>query len=256
MKWVWAFILALVTLYPKGIWAQGFDEVLVSKHNLFPGGPKAVIRDVCLICHVEQFEEPLTVKRVASPDLEQIRMPRWDPQNTPKDFLPLPGVPPPSGRGGPDPRPFGPSFRCLSCHDGVLGNDVHPLGFSSGRGEARSQEMISAREGTRSPDHPDSILYPRKPSGEFLGHRADPNLLRYWSIPDRDESGMIIPTGPRSMNLGLQDINPTDSTQTAGLVRTFLGVIHCDTCHNPHLDRSRPFLRLPAQNLCLVCHQR
>jgi len=202
------------------------------------------------------MEQRGMLQEVASPDLIQQATPLWDPRSTTQLFLPLPRVLPPFGKGGPDHRPFGPSFNCLACHDGALGNDVHQLGFASGRGEARSQEMISAREGPRSPDHPDSILYPRKPTGELIGHRADPNLLRYWSIPDRDEGGMTIPTGPKSTNLGLQDIDASDPAQTTGLVRTFLGVIHCDTCHNPHLDQNRPFLRLPTQNLCLSCHQR
>lgn len=279
LKALGAMLLITGLLWPRVVWAQGFDDVLVTKHNLFPGGPDALIHDVCLICHVEQFADTspqvaealpmvfkaellnfeggtLAVKPVTLSEPEQIRMPQWDPQNTPQAFLSLPVVPPPFGRGDPDHRPFGPSFHCLTCHDGVLGNDVHQLGFVGGRGEARSGEMTAAQEGVRSPDHPDSILYPRKPTGELLGHRTDPKLGRYWSIPDRDENGMIIPTGPRSANLGLQDIDPSDPAQTTGLIRTFLGVIHCDTCHNPHLDQNRPFLRLPAQNLCLVCHQR
>jgi predicted CXXCH cytochrome family protein len=269
----------LVGLWAGQAGAEGFDDVLATKHNLFPGGEEAMIQDVCLICHVEQFVdvtpqvaealplayrqellnfegETLTVRPAAAAEADQIQMPLWDPITTLTTFLPLPTVGPSLGKGSPDSRPFGPSFACLSCHDGVLGNDIHQRGFSSGQSEFRTQEMVSAAEGTRSPDHPDSIVYPRKSTGEFMGHRADPNLMRYWSIPDRDENGVVVPTGPKSTTLNLQDIDAADPTQTANLVRTYQGVIHCDTCHNPHLDQNRPFLRLTTTNLCLVCHQR
>jgi predicted CXXCH cytochrome family protein len=278
MRWFWASVLALTLIFPQGIRAAGFDDVLITKHNLFPGGPDAVIQDVCLICHVEQFAdvspqvaeslpmvyrqelltfegETLAVKPAAA-EAQPVRMPLWDSQSDSSAFLPLPIVTPPFGKGRTESRPFGPSFHCLSCHDGVLGSDIHQSGFSSGRGESRAQEMRLATDGVRSPDHPDSIYYPRKPTGEFVGHRADPNLMRYWSIPDRNENGTVIPTGPRSTNLNLQDIDLADPTEMSSLVRTYQGVIHCDTCHNPHLDQNKPFLRLSASNLCLVCHQR
>jgi predicted CXXCH cytochrome family protein len=160
------------------------------------------------------------------------------------------------GKGEPDKRPFGPSFGCLTCHDGALGSDVHQRSFSAEREGDRIRVMTSVKEASRLTDHPDSIRYPRKTTGEFSANSANPNLKRYWSIPDRDIDGVIIPTGPNSVSLGLMNIEPDDALQATGLVRTFLGMIHCDSCHNPHVDHNRPYLRVPSNDLCLVCHQR
>jgi predicted CXXCH cytochrome family protein len=90
----------------------------------------------------------------------------------------------------------------------------------------------------------------------MTGDRADPKLKRYWSIPDRDENGLILPTGPVSANLGLQNIDANDPDQTAGLVRTFSGVMRCESCHNPHDNNIQPYLRVPNKTLCLSCHER
>lgn len=250
MKAFRSAILIVVFLWGAMAWAQGFDEVLPTQHNLSPNGPRASVRDVCLVCHVE----PVTGQSAPSAGLESAAMPLWDPRNPIVAFPPLPQVQPPSGKGGPDDRPFGPSFHCLACHDGVLGNDVHQPGLPNG--SDLGKESVLNQDITRSSNHPDSIRYPRKPSGEFLTRLANPNLKRYWSIPDRDENGVVIPTGPQSVNLGLQNIDHEDPLQAAGLVRTYLGVMHCDTCHNPHINQDRPFLRVPPKKLCLVCHQR
>jgi predicted CXXCH cytochrome family protein len=184
-------------------------------------------------------------------------VPAWDQNTSIKTFLPLPVTEAVRSNRGLDPlKPHGPSFDCLGCHDGVLGADVHQLGQVSGRTEARVLEMQSVLNAPRPTDHPDSILYPRRPDGEMSSDRPDPSLQRYWAIPDRDENGTTLPTGPTAAALNLQNIDTSDPAQTSNLIRTFLGVIHCDTCHNPHVNANRPFLRLPAKDICLACHQR
>ncbi|MBI3995084.1 MAG: cytochrome c3 family protein [Nitrospirae bacterium] len=222
--------------------AQGFDQVLSSKHNLLADGPASPMDSVCGSCHIEGGQTQTSAA--------------WDKENPTKVF-PLQHLPPPDpGKGDPETKPFGPSFDCLACHDGVLGNNVHQLGFSGGAPTADPDAVKALQTGLRTPDHPDSITYPRQPDGRMSGDRADPRLKRYWSIPDRDENGVTVPTGPKSAALNLQNIDPNDPAAASALVRTFMGVIHCDTCHNPHNNDTRPFLRVPHKTLCLVCHDR
>ena len=227
---------------PGSAGAQGFDQVLSSKHNLLAAGPSSPMDMVCGSCHIEGKGTETA--------------PAWDNENPTKTF-PLQHIMPPAlGKGTPETKPFGPSFDCLTCHDGVLGNNVHQLGFS-GSGPTDNPDAVEALQtGLRTPDHPSSISYPRQPDGRMTSDRVDPKLKRYWSIPDRDENGVTIPTGPKSAALSLQNIDPNDPAAASSLVRTFMGVIHCDTCHNPHNNDTRPFLRVPHKTLCLVCHDR
>ena len=189
-------------------------------------------------------------------DLERDVTPLWESQNATEFFLPIPQMESLHGKREPDKKPFGPSFDCLTCHDGALGNDVHQGGISAGGGEIRKREVIAVKDDARASDHPDSVIYPRSVTGTFSAHSANPNLKHYWSIPDRDSNGLIMPTGPISASLGLMNIDPDNAYQTTGLVRTFFGMIHCDSCHNPHHNENRPFLRVSANDLCVVCHQR
>jgi predicted CXXCH cytochrome family protein len=221
---------------------QGFDQVLSSKHNVIPAGAASPMETVCGSCHIKG-----TASQAAA---------AWDKDNPIKTFQTTHVVPPPSGKGTPDTKPFGPSFDCLTCHDGVLGSNIHQLGFSGSAATYNPRAVAALRTGLQIPDHPDSILYPRQPDGTYANDRPDPKLKRYWSIPDRDESGVILPTGPQSAALNLQNIDPNDPASAATLVRTFRGVIHCDSCHNPHDNDTRPFLRVPIKTLCLVCHDR
>jgi predicted CXXCH cytochrome family protein len=220
---------------------QGFDHVLASKHNLLPA-ETTEIDNVCRICHIDGKE----TEGVAA----------WDPENTIRTFTYQHFIKPPLGGGAPENKPFGPSYDCLTCHDGVLGTNVHQLGFSGSGPTGKSGAVETLQTGIRTPDHPDSISYPRQPDGRLAADRSDPKLTRYWAIPDRDENGILLPTGPRSAALNLQNIDPNDPAAASALVRTFMGVIHCDTCHNPHNNEIRPFLRVPHKTLCLVCHDR
>ena len=227
---------------PESAAAQGFDQVLSSKHNVLPSGAAEQMKIVCGSCHIEGGGSKTP--------------PAWDKKNPTRTFSFRHITQPPLGKGTPGTKPFGPSFDCLTCHDGVLGNNVHQLGFSGSVPTGDPAAVEATQAGPQTPDHPDSISYPREPDGRPAGARADPKLKRYWSIPDRDENGVTLPTGPKSAALTLQNIDPNDPVAAAGLVRTFMGVIHCDTCHNPHNNDVRPFLRVPHKTLCLVCHDR
>ena len=268
-------ILVSVLVIPGSAWADGFDEVLLTQHNLYPAGTDALIRDVCQVCHVEPIRDisprvanalpmgmsdqgpgegdlSLSAESAPTTDFMPVAIPLWDAENTGHFFLPLPDIPPGIRDNKKDRRPFGPSFNCLTCHDGALGSDVHQPSVRVDL--TKSEDLQENRD--RSPDHPDSIQYPRRPSGDFATSSPIPSLFRYWSIPDRNENGVVIPDGPMSAALNIESIDLDDPLQASVLIRTFLGTIHCDSCHNPHLNLHRPFLRVSAKDLCLSCHQR
>ena len=182
--------------------------------------------------------------------------PLWNPNNQTRSFELWYSMVPSLEKGVKEIRPFGPSFVCLTCHDGVLGSNVHQLGVKGLKPINDPLGLNKLQKGLQSPDHPDSIYYPRQPDGRMVEDRPGTKLKRYWSIPDRDEAGVILPTGPKSYALDLQQIDADDPIETSKLVRTYKGVIHCDSCHNPHDNAIRPFLRVSNKTLCLVCHDR
>ena len=272
-----AIVLVISILSGGFVWAQGFDDVLLTPHNLFPGGADSLVRDVCIVCHVEpiagvspRIAEALPmgipiegyVQPEASPmsgsvplaQYEPVAIPLWNTQSTAMTFLPLPELPSAISKHDPAHRPYGPSFDCLACHDGVLGSDIHLPPFLVGNDEEELIEETAELNGAG--NHPFSIRYPRAPSGEYISRETTVNLKRYWSIPNRDDDGVEIPEGPRSDYLGLSAIDVADPLQAAGLVRTFRGIMHCGSCHDPHIDLNQPFLRVSSKDLCFVCHQR
>lgn len=237
----WAVGLAIIGLgLSEAAWSQGFEQVISTSHNLLSPSASARGDLPCEYCHIEGTSgQPA---------------PKWQKSRLPASYSLVHEIPPPLGKGTPETRPYGPSFDCLTCHDGVLGNNVHQTGFSGPIPAANP--MAGPLSRLQSPDHPDSILYPRQPDGRFSGDRADPKLMRYWSIPDRTENGLVLPTGPKSAALNLQGVDPNDPSAASALLRTYKGVIHCDTCHNPHANITPPFLRIPNKTLCLACHDR
>jgi len=81
-------------------------------------------------------------------------------------------------------------------------------------------------------------------------------LSRYWALPDRHADGLTLPTAGASSYLDLPEGKISSPEMLSGLVRTSSGMVQCDSCHNPHSEKIRPFLRLPSATLCLVCHNR
>jgi predicted CXXCH cytochrome family protein len=244
MKILRTMVLIAGLLWVGDVWAQVFEKVMTGPHNLTVAGPDAKREDVCIVCHIEGHEgEP--------PKSEAPGMPRahtaWDSGNDLEFFLTA-RTPQVIEEGLAERRHAG----CLDCHDGVIGRDLLDF-YVNG---TPHPELSTAHTGNRTSNHPSGILYPRRPDGRMTGDRADPKLKRYWSIPDRDENGLILPTGPVSANLGLQNIDANDPDQTAGLVRTFSGVMKCESCHNPHDNNIQPYLRVPNKTLCLSCHER
>lgn len=141
------------------------------------------------------------------------------------------------------------SLVCLGCHDGVMGTkqyggnnllDKHDLINAPGSGgmpDMTSNPNCRNCHGEffREPrafwlgtdlgdDHPVSIPYPTQAMDPDFA--VPPNLQRGWWLP------------------------------TADGVRLFEGKIECPTCHNPHSETYKPFLRVPnsGSSMCLTCH--
>lgn len=254
-----------ISLDEGSLWAAPpFDEVARTPHNLLPSRVIAELRNVCLSCHTDGQVLKEEVDRLQPESSASLGESGSDIPSLPGAIQILPAAPlwSPSKKGQAfslasslwiiedtaDRKPFGSSSACLGCHDGALAADVH--------GERKSPDLIRT---VREPpiDHPTGILYPRRPDGIFATERPTLASLRYWSVADRTGEGMLMPSGPVSSFFRLAEgIDPRDPIVTASVVRTSYGVIHCDSCHNPHVNRNPPFLRAPSRELCFVCHDR
>ncbi len=121
-----------------------------------------------------------------------------------------------------DASPTGVSLACLSCHDGTVGLDVitnvpNTYSGSPAVGTTMPGGLIANLGTELRNDHPISVTYD----------------------PTRDPK-----------------FNPaTDVTGTGGLV-LYSGKVQCGSCHNPHTQENRPFLRKSNSSsaLCLTCH--
>jgi len=215
-----------------------FNEVERTKHNLGLSSDQA-----CVFCHTtgDVYKTPQAAGAAPAAQAVSFNPPLWDRKTTVKSFRFAPLSPaPPDLLRIPETRPqssypFGPSSACLTCHDDALAAGIHDPQLN----------------------HPIASAYPRQPNGHFVARRNTPDLFRYWSIPDRTLSGISLPTGPHSEHLSLPaGSDSKDPAVTSRLVRTTLGFIHCDSCHNPHNDSTAPFLRASSKTLCLICHDR
>lgn len=134
-----------------------------------------------------------------------------------------------------DAQPTGNSRRCLSCHDGTIGLDMvvtPPLQFSGPTWGV----TINDCEGCHSGGNPDGGI-------DWEGVWLDTDLRKQHPIsilyePARDP-------GFRSVV----------EVEAAGLV-LYDGKVQCMTCHEPHSQQFRPFLRIAnaGGTLCLACH--
>ena len=137
-----------------------------------------------------------------------------------------------------DAQPTGNSLSCLSCHDGTVGVDEILNAPNSHTGAGPAGTPIDECEGCHSGGNPDGGL-------DFEG---------VWIKPDdlRDQHPISILYDP-SRDPGF---NSAAEIQAAGF-KLYEGKVQCMTCHEPHSQRNRPFLRVPnnGQSFCMVCHR-
>lgn len=223
-------LAGLLALAATALAQSPYEEVADTSHN-FLGATS--MREVCLSCHLSTD---------VLPDQEQQLLvnPLWGGgQDLEGTFLV--GTLTEAGTYEEFPDT---SNACLECHDGVLATAVHQQ-----RGP-----ITPERGGRRAPDHPVQATYPRDPSGGFVVATPLPQHTQYWSIPDIRGGELRLPTGPTS---SYQQVTAGDPEQVMfSAVRSRDGKVHCESCHNPHSDRVRPFLRGMPPDLCLVCHNK
>lgn len=257
---VWVSFMFIVFGETGGLFASPLEEVFQTGHNLI--APSAKDGNSCTVCHTDDIPWQTNNKDVPEKKAVKVVMPPplWDQgrsaispyrtiQSLPRDEHPYN-------------HPTGTSMVCLSCHDGALGTDMHGVNVGDPRVGAAADLPFDGMSGKRGApalsrvDHPISIPYPRKPNGKFKPLNPTVTQFRYWALPDRQADGLVLPTSGTSEYLDLPAGAVSSSEHLSSLVRTTDGMLECDSCHNPHSESVRPFLRVPSATLCLVCHDR
>lgn len=239
--------------------ASPLEEVNYTRHNLL--GPTAEGLEACTVCHTDAIPWQSAAEAPNKKHPESTSSPPlWDSGSTlVSPFRATQTVP---LKEHPYNHPTGPSMVCLSCHDGALGTDMHGVNVDNPRIGAAANVPWKGLAGAREApalsrvDHPISILYPRKPNGMFVPENPTVTRSRYWALPDRHADGLTLPTVETSSYLDLPKGKVSGLEHLSALVRTTGGKMECDSCHNPHSEKVRPFLRIPSKTLCLVCHDR
>jgi predicted CXXCH cytochrome family protein len=265
------FLMGFVLTVSIPAHSSSLDEVIQSRHNLLV--PSLSTSSSCTVCHTDaipwqsatQKKEPANA---AAPEGEtKVVTPPVQPKPAPplwgsKEAKPYNISATLSQGVQPYNHPTGSSLTCLACHDGALGKDMHGINVDQPRLGAEANVPWNGTAGQRGApplsrvDHPISVLYPRKPNGHFVPLNPSVTFSRYWALPDRHPGGLTLPTAGTSSYLDLPEGKASSPETLSNLVRTTSGMVQCDSCHNPHSEKIRPFLRVPSATLCLVCHDR
>lgn len=248
-----ALILFILMTLGSRISASPLEEVEQTRHNLIVPAMRG--EKSCTVCHTDEipWRSNPEAKEAAPPPL-------WDRARSAASPYRVMQTAPRSEH--PYNHPTGPSLVCLSCHDGALGADMHGINVGDVRVGAAADVPFKGLPGPLGApplsrvDHPISIRYPRQPNGRFTPQNPTVTLSRYWALPDRQAHGLVLPAAGASSYLDLPEVEVSGSEQLSSLVRTTGGMLECDSCHNPHSEKIRPFLRVPSATLCLVCHDR
>ncbi len=257
------FLFTSLSVDIEQIKASPLEEVKHTRHNLIV--PMAEDGNSCTVCHTEAIPWRATSKQKkgetqAGKRKKVSQAPLWGNSPSKNMFYRATQTAPLSEH--PYNHPTGGSLVCLSCHDGALGTDMHGINVGNPRVGAAANVTFDGMAGPRGApplsrvDHPISIRYPRTPDGKFTPLNPTITRSRYWALPDRQAQGLVLPTSDISSYLDLPKGNLSSPEHLDTLVRTTGGMLECDSCHNPHSEAVRPFLRVPSATLCLVCHDR
>jgi len=204
---------------------NSYDIVAASVHNL--AGPGAPISKVCGGCHVASGN--------ANPD-QLAATPAWAVGTTGSGF----------SVGTPGSGEFSNTTQtCLQCHDGTTATGIQRAGTAAVQGKAGKKHL----------SHPVEMLYPRNSAGDFIINTDLPQQRQFWSVPNIVNDALLIPSGPVSSYQPVAK-NAVADDLLFSAVRTRDGKVQCESCHNPHDDTIRPFLRATPPQLCLVCHDK
>jgi predicted CXXCH cytochrome family protein len=190
-----------------------YNDVDQTVHNFMPPGSVNTIKDVCFSCHVDGNIHipgaplpPGGEATLPAFGAEREQRPLWNQSTAVKQFSLSQNWPLPQPMR--TDRPFGTSADCLGCHDGAFAADVHRGGERYGQGGLQVINDFSdwlettlgmeLERKSEVPDHPVSIIYPRKPDGELIPSEPVSSQRRYFSIPDLQGEELVLPTGPIS----------------------------------------------------------
>lgn len=136
-----------------------------------------------------------------------------------------------------DVQPTGTTRLCLSCHDGTVALDdvLNPPSQHTGPNPPGETLERCARSCHNGGD----------PKGGF-------NWENVWFENDLSVQHPVSVRYDPARNAGFL---PISAVEAAGL-RLEDGKVQCNTCHDPHTQVNRKFLRIPnvSRSLCLVCH--
>lgn len=135
-----------------------------------------------------------------------------------------------------DSTPTGVSLACLSCHDGTIGLDVILNPPAGSTATAKNSKITACATGCHTGPNPAGGL-------NFEGTALGTDLRN-----DHPISIVYDPTKDPKFR-------PVADVEAGGLV-LYNGKVQCGSCHNPHSEQYRPFLRKSNQDsaLCLTCH--
>ncbi len=181
--------------------------------------------EVCVYCHTPH-EGP---NWVGLPRAPLVNRPRPNPSYRMPQFS--------AQRMVQDPSPSERSRVCLSCHDGSVGLDVVTNRPNTYTGPAPANHFIDECEGCHSGGNPDGGI-----DWEGVWLRPDMRNQHPFSVlydPTRRPGQFRAAVGG-----------------SVGGLPLIAGKVECATCHEPHSERYRYFLRLPntGGSFCLVCH--
>jgi predicted CXXCH cytochrome family protein len=215
---------ALMALSWSSSAQASYDAVTTSPHNL--AGPDAPLGDVCLGCHNSNGAGAAPDALAPTPAWSSIAAGNFDVAGSAQEFANT-------------------TQTCLHCHDGTTAAGVTRPGAP----------VKTKNGGSNHPSHPVELAYPRNTSGGFVSAIRIPQQKQFWSVPDIVDGALVLPTGPTSSYQVLSaDISAGQYMFQA--VRTREGKVECESCHNPHDNTIRPFLRAMPPQLCLVCHDK
>ncbi len=209
-----------VAQWPNGITVSGTPHNLtIPAKNPDPDMVNQIADydEVCVYCHGPHAATPENVLWNRQTPTGPYRM-YDDPTNMPID-----------------PQPTGNSLKCLSCHDGTIGLDVVENPPSTFTGPSWGV-AIDDCDGCHSGGNP--------PGGI--------NWEGVWLDTDLRRQHPFSITYDPSLDPSFRSVA---EVLAAGL-RLYNGKIQCMTCHEPHSQQFRPFLRISdaGGSLCLVCH--
>lgn len=154
----------------------------------------------------------------------------------------------------------------------ILWPGVSPAGIVSSPHDLEAQDYTFTGEARKKSSVCNYCHVPHKAKGARIWAATPPSLKAWGEVgplcyschdgvaivsPNVDASNTAF--NPKSHGLLMENLPEGDDVSESGLPYTNGSEalnIECSTCHNPHDNTNRPFIRAPITELCQKCHQR